>query len=313
MMCFRLISLFMLMLAVFTSFLSETVAQVPGQKNAEIQKKQKGASLNITIKTYDYKIDEKTKRDLEFGLANIFTFFHYRFRIGYRLPLHMKVNIFKTGEQFDRFIGQPGLSSRVAGLYMFNTKEVSVHWTKPREQMISTTIHETSHRVLGEAIKSSIAPMWLNEGLAEYFAQARASGNSVVIKPDTSAESFLRAAMKNNALPPLRQHLNTPRVAWQSGDPRMNYSLAWSLVSFLMSTNSGKGILKKILYELAYERPNTYDSAAAINKYYKGGLEYFERDWKKYIEGRKKTESYTRDVRRRAAFEVIPAKLTGGY
>ncbi|MEM9444082.1 MAG: DUF1570 domain-containing protein [Verrucomicrobiota bacterium] len=298
-----------LMVFYIIGFEGVAYAQVPSQPNSTTQKSLKDASLRITIKAYDFELDDRTRRDLELGLANVFTFFHYRFRIGYHLPFHMKVNMFKDGAQFDAFFNEPGIHRRVAGRYTFRTKEVSVHWTGSRDKVISTAIHETSHRVLGAAIRSTTCPMWLNEGLAEYFGQGRASGNNVVIKPNTYQERLLRDALRNGSLPALKEHVNLHIIAWQGGNTQLNYAIAWSMVSLLMSSNQGKALIQKILHELAYDRPSTFDSVLAFDKHYKGGLTYFEKEWHKYIEGRKKSISYPSDVRRRAFFEVIPSTL----
>ncbi|MEM9400111.1 MAG: hypothetical protein AAF984_07865, partial [Verrucomicrobiota bacterium] len=65
---FEVVSGFFLILFIYSPSLVYT--QVPGiPKNTTISK----ASLEIKVHTYDFELDTKTKRDLELGLANIYT------------------------------------------------------------------------------------------------------------------------------------------------------------------------------------------------------------------------------------------------
>ncbi|MEM9399735.1 MAG: DUF1570 domain-containing protein, partial [Verrucomicrobiota bacterium] len=222
----------------------------------------------------------------------------------YKEPFQMKLKLFGNRELFDAYFAQQGGGlSWAAALYSPMTKEVFAYKMKDREQMVSSIIHETSHRVFGEYIPSG--PPWLNEGLADYFAMSRASGNSVVISPDYNHDKVVRSLLRSKQLPDLNTHLRLNLQQWQANHT-VNYPIAWSLVYFLMSSSKGKILIQKMLYQLVYKRKEPFDSVVIIDKNYPGGIKLFERDWHASIEKRKSSQSFTSDVRRRAKFEIIP-------
>lgn len=100
--------------------------------------------------------------------------------------------------------------------------------------------HEGFHQFAAAVIRANL-PTWLNEGLAEYFAQAQFTGDSFVdalIPPERLAR--LVGAMKAGRLKPLKDLMAMSRDQWNGRMATENYDQSWSLVHFLVHGQDGK-------------------------------------------------------------------------
>lgn len=118
--------------------------------------------------------------------------------------------------------------------------------------MLQTLYHEGFHAFLGqflfdeELVKD--VPLWLNEGLAQYFEHARVEGPRLILgREDEAKTALLRKFHRQNTLIPLRKMITAGSkdyMVHKIGDAERstkNYLQAWWLVRML----GEKGRLKK--------------------------------------------------------------------
>ncbi|MEM8739074.1 MAG: DUF1570 domain-containing protein [Planctomycetota bacterium] len=117
-----------------------------------------------------------------------------------------------------------------------------------REQVFSTLQHEGFHQFAHTKMGGATElPLWVNEGLAEYF------GSAIVVRGDvrTGIVDGDRVAKVNRALEEGRaigfyELLNTTSRQWQSnmrsGSPKgsLQYDQSWAVVHFLIHGDRGK-------------------------------------------------------------------------
>jgi hypothetical protein len=102
--------------------------------------------------------------------------------------------------------------------------------------------HEGFHQFAANAFPE--LPLWLNEGLAEYFNYSKWTGDEL-LEGFISAKqlAIIKAVIMKDSFAPLEQFLEITNEQWlgaiQSGNG-LNYLQAWSLVQFFMCADDGK-------------------------------------------------------------------------
>jgi hypothetical protein len=145
--------------------------------------------------------------------------------------------------------------------------------------------HEVNHFVFDTAFDE--APVWLREGLAEYFETASVSPDGLTVGDRPTHRRTLAEWLKGNRQPDLRQLLALNHSQWmdhEQGDSRRVRALSWSVVDFLMSSPRGQETLRDFLATLKDLR-GLY-SLEAFNRTYEGGAGAFERRWLEHVEKR---------------------------
>lgn len=105
--------------------------------------------------------------------------------------------------------------------------------------------HEGFHQFADQVIGGRI-PLWVNEGLAEYFGDAQFTGSGYVhglIPPHRLAA--VQALIRSNAYVPLRDMMLVGRAEWgmdltERAKAARNYHQAWSMVYFLANADDGR-------------------------------------------------------------------------
>lgn len=103
-----------------------------------------------------------------------------------------------------------------------------------------TIQHEGFHQYVYSVIGSSL-PIWLNEGLAEYFGEGLFTGDGFVtglVPPWRLAR--VQKTLKAGDFVPLRSMMNLPTDEWNAKLSVNNYDQAWSMVQFLAHADDGR-------------------------------------------------------------------------
>jgi len=149
-------------------------------------------------------------------------------------------------------------------------------------------LHELNHFVFDAAFDE--APVWLREGLAEYFETASVVPEGLVVADQPRHHRQLAEWLKRRE-PDLRQLLALNYSTWRdhevAGSARVR-ALSWSVIAFLMSSDDGSKALHDFLASLEDQR-GLY-SLAAIDRTFPGGAAAFERGWLEYVEKHGKAE-----------------------
>ena len=135
--------------------------------------------------------------------------------------------------------------------------------------------HQFAHAVIGGDL-----PVWLNEGLAEYFGESLFTGDSFVtgvIPPYRLAR--VKRKLENRRFRSLRDMMTMSSREWSSALDIDNYDQAWSMTHFLAQGEDGKyqAPFAKFVLDLGHgkEWPDAWQANF-------GSDEQFEEGWRKW-------------------------------
>ncbi|HZZ44719.1 MAG TPA: hypothetical protein VFE58_17415 [Tepidisphaeraceae bacterium] len=139
--------------------------------------------------------------------------------------------------------------------------------------------HEGFHQYVNSVIGPNL-PIWLNEGMAEYFGEALFTGDSFVsglIPPWRLTR--VQESLKNNEFVPLKDMLGLPVEQWNAKLSVNNYDQAWSMVQFLAHADNGRYEHLFVSFISAVGRGKQWQTAWRESF---GPIEPFEARWKSY-------------------------------
>ncbi len=238
-----------------------------------------GGLVGLQILTEGYRLSPKERSQIERGINFILGYYKQVFNYNEDVPV--RIRIFGKKGHFMSY--QEELSPVVSevGFYSPMYNEAVVNGDRDKNEVIATIYHEANHSILTQ--KAPELPLWINEGLAEYFERIIPEDESVTVGHQDSRYYKLRQDLKSRKLPGLSSYLGSWDSAWKRGGQAQDAarSVAWSLVHYLMSTQEGQDTVIRLLRE-KNETPSV-SSSEIIDKYYPGGLAALERNWLTYI------------------------------
>ncbi len=199
------------------------------------------------------------------------------------IPLRYFPDAAAYRDHLDRNVGS---DMNWTGYYDPRKREIVVGNTR---NYLAVLVHEVNHFIFDTVFDE--APVWLREGLAEYFETASASPDGLVVADQPRHRLQLAEWLKGNRQPDLRQLLALNRSMWRDheveGGQRVR-ALSWSVVDFLMSSPGGQQTLREFMAKLKDQR-GLY-SLEAFNRTFPGGAAAFERQWLEHVQARSKAE-----------------------
>lgn len=141
--------------------------------------------------------------------------------------------------------------------------------------------HEAFHQFSHQVIRGEL-PMWLSEGLAEYFGEAVFTGDGFTsgVIPQWRLKRVQETLAKKQ-FPPLSAMMQISMKEWNSELAIRNYDQAWTMVQFLAHAEEGRYQqgLARFISSLSDNRP----WQRAWNETF-GDVPTFEAKWKTYWE-----------------------------
>ena len=142
-------------------------------------------------------------------------------------------------------------------------------WTEglPRHRLYHVIQHEGFHQFASSRFGNDL-PLWVNEGLAEYFGTAVLDGTTFIAgQANARVLEQLHDGLERGAMVPFRRMLAMSHEAWadsvRSGDAALRYHQAWSMVHFLINGEGGRYRKAFEAYLRAMNRGHTPDVALA--------------------------------------------------
>ncbi len=186
-------------------------------------------------------------------------YLEYKKRLGgleQRTPEALDVLIFANQQEYiDTLRERFSINATGSGGMFFVTPRGSAlaFWVGglPRSRVLHVIQHEGFHQFASSRFGPEF-PMWLNEGLAEFFGESIVVDGTVVIgqTSDRTLRS-LRDAINANKHIRFRDMLTMDGERWnasvRNGSAMLQYMQAWSMVHFLVYGDGGK-------YQAAFER-----------------------------------------------------------
>lgn len=174
------------------------------------------------------------------------------------------------------------------GFYVPSLDRIIVRGNHIRLSIVSTLYHEGVHAFMYREFP--YPPPWLNEGLAEFFEGFRVQGRSTLVLDPDYHDVFTKRLVSQGRMIPLHEYLNLSADDWRALDrqrenDRHPRSIAWSLITFLMSHEEGQEAFRQYLQALKSAQGAEGLAAAydAFDAAYPGGVQKLERRWHGWI------------------------------
>ncbi|NIP31151.1 MAG: DUF1570 domain-containing protein [Candidatus Dadabacteria bacterium] len=239
------------------------------------------SSIKLEIINDGYQFTQGELNYLNHGVNFLYNYYKQIFEYEGEVLIRMRV----IGDEKDFYNYQIKNIKRVfskAGIFINKLDEGVINGSMSRKKVIRTLLHETSHAILSK--KTRNVPLWINEGLAEYFEMIKPYKNEIVVDYQYSRYFDLRKWQSGGQLIPLGKYLRLNSYGWRELEvvhDQITRTMAWSIIHFLMSSESGQKSLVKIIRKLK-AHPDI-QSVKIINKNVPGGISRLEREWAKYI------------------------------
>ena len=238
--------------------------------------------LEINVKRQDFILSGDLQQQTLDNISNIYQ----RYRRDFGLDLHgtAEVNLYLIEKQDDFqqwMVDRIGTSSsHYAGVFIPATNEVAVwQWADNEQQVAQTILHESSHVLLYQL--SPLAPVWLQEGLAQYFQTLEMQPDGrLKISALNDAQQRVQTWIEQERLITLRQYLSMDDAQWRKMAHQLNaipYTVAWATTAFLMSKPVGRSTLRQMLQDL--EKTHQRPTLQRIEHLYPGGISRLEYDF----------------------------------
>lgn len=257
-----------------------TESNTRGNNEHPVNGYENGGVVGLEILTEGYRLTPKERSQIQSGVN--FILGYYKQVFDYNEDVPVRIRIFGNKRHFMSY--QKDVSPVVSevGFYSPMYNEAVVNGQRDKGEVIATIYHEANHSILTQ--KAPDLPLWINEGLAEYFERIVPEDKNVTVGHQDARYYKLRQDLASNKLPGLSSYLGSWDSAWKRGGQAQDdetRSIAWSLVHYLMSTQDGQDTVIRILREKK-DNPSV-TSIDVINKYYPGGLDKLESNWHSHI------------------------------
>lgn len=214
------------------------------------------------------------------GSKRIYDVWHFFLGESRLRQSHIKLKVIGGPARFDAFRASASPNSPpVDGFYSPGKNVAYVkHDPSRAERTVRTSFHEISHLITASHLGPT--PPWLTEGLAEYFETMTVRDQAGFVHPN---QSHLRR-LKTVQLPHLRHYLSISRPDWYGEKRQLNYAIAWSVIYFLMQSDSGRYTMKAVIEEMHTHFCRSSSPLQVVDSSYPGGLNRLDADWRNWLE-----------------------------
>jgi hypothetical protein len=177
------------------------------------------------------------------------------------------------------------------GFYSNASNEAVTYMYEDDEQTMAVARHEAAHVILNGMLAAG--PLWLHEGLAEYFELLSMRQQYSQVSPNTEWLSLAQSSLANGYPASLAEYLDTPPEEWRGDVQAVHYALGWSLVYFLLDSNNGRRALTALLQKLADDYCTPTDSTSQLEMNYPGGVAALQNDFYAWLNSEAFRRSHT--------------------
>jgi hypothetical protein len=192
-----------------------------------------------------------------------------------------------------------------AGVFDPNTDTLMAHaGERSTAYTWSVVQHEGFHQFARSVIGGEL-PIWVNEGMAEYFGEGIFTGDGFVtgyIPPKRLAH--VKQQLEQKKFKPIKDMMLLSHERWNREMSGENYDQAWTMVQFLAHAENGKYQGAFVKFMRAIATGQQWD-AAWLQSF--GSAEGFEKKWSDYW--LRMDEDPTADLYARAVTETITGVL----
>ena len=197
----------------------------------------------------------------------------------------MTVKLFKDSDTFNSYAAANGVGGAAAYFSPMQNELCGYKTTSQGKQlsihiMYHEAMHQYLHALFGEEVR---IPIWLNEGMAEYFfgGEFNDSMGRFVIGPNKERIDTIRQACRSESFVPLKKLFKYSQAQYYS-NAQLCYAQGWSIAYFLWTTKDPKyvGVIENFMKLLR----QTKDSEKAFDETFgKLDIDQLEKDWKEGV------------------------------
>lgn len=240
--------------------------------------------FSLEFETVDYSLPPTLRNDLGVAVKKIFAIYKQALDVEYQPERDFSILLYGNEQAFREHQREvaPRLENPI-GFYSSESNRITALAVPNTRALTALITHECSHAV--SASKNRYVPIWVNEGLAEYFSRLRVYGLTAEVPVARHWLQTLRQQGYHRDAPNLIRHLNALPAAWQqaNGAQNLSYALSWSLVYFMMDSPEGRRILRALLERARSTPLPLVDSTGFIDQRWDGGLDDFTRHWQQWL------------------------------
>lgn len=204
----------------------------------------------------------------------------------------VRMYLFSTQSAYADYLTGKGINAaNTAGVFFANGQEAGLAaWVEGQSQveLFHTLQHEGFHHFAHLRLGDNL-PIWVNEGLAEYFGRAFVAKGKMKLgaAPEDSIQALVMS-IRNKATWNFETMLTMDGETWMGhvnkGGPRagLMYDQAWSMCHFLIHADGGKYTPAFAEFIRATSRGESPRQAFA-KAFRSADIAPFEAAWKKYI------------------------------
>ncbi|MEM1354978.1 MAG: DUF1570 domain-containing protein [Planctomycetota bacterium] len=219
-----------------------------------------------------------------------------------RNPDPMPLYLLRTREQYIRYLANYHIDASNAGGMFFVTHAAQglATWVESgsRQKTFRILQHEGFHQFAWNYLGPNL-PVWLNEGLAQYFEDAILTnqGMQLGIPGGTRIERVHRAIEQDNVLS-FEQLRDVTAEHWgrtlrnRPDQSSLLYAQSWSVVYFLIHADEGRHKDRLLHYLKLLNRGSDNDQAWLMS-FGTAGLAALEQSWRGYASRQKPSEIAT--------------------
>lgn len=241
-------------------------------------------------------------REAELRMARMAEEYHQRTR-DFAGAVQSKFPFFLYGDEADYYTA--GGKEGTAGFFDKNNNILVAIAGRPITDYTWTVVqHEGFHQFAANVIGGEL-PIWVNEGLAEYFGEGIFTGDGFVtgVIPPQRLER-VKKQIASKSFRPIKQMMLLAHRDWNQQLAMENYDQAWSMVQFLAHAEDGRYASAFVSFMRAIGKGVQWQKAWQDAF---GSAEGFEQRWRNYWS--KLPANPTVDLYARAVLETLTSVL----
>lgn len=273
------------------------------------------------VSTPHYEIQTTVNEEFTYLLANHMEAIYreYSTRLsnlfGGKGTKKFQVFVFKTEEEYLAALGPYVKGS--AGIFV-PQRQLLAGWLGDRmpPQLFRVLYHEGFHQFVYFYI-SKRCPIWLNEGMAEYFSEATWIGKRFRIGEVSPVRlAILKTAIEKDRYLPLARIVTMTPEEWgqnvrsSPNDAMLEYNEAWSLVHFLIHGDRGRHRARFVRFVKLIQDGKENDKAFAAC--FGSNFKSLETAWKRYVLSLEPSEKFVCEMHVKALCYIVKNELERG-
>lgn len=202
------------------------------------------------------------------------------------LKHRFRVRVYRSQQAYDKVV--PGMVRGSSGVFVSEKRLLAAYLgERVPESVFRTLYHEGFHQFMYQVITRD-APLWVNEGLAEYFAEATWNGEGFTLgQVPLERLRVVRRAIRRNQAVPLPQLVKMDTEKWvrsiriDRSRASVQYGQVWSFIHFLLHADGGRHRSRLMGYLEALSRGRAPEKA--FREHFGGDMRGLQREWKRYV------------------------------